>query len=266
MTARALSGLAAIPVAEVHPSPNNPRERLNGITELAASIRETGLIQPLVVQRIPGHDGYQVVAGHRRLAAVKALGHTDVACIIRRDMLPDEELLAMLVENGQRAGLDPIEEARALGKLKSQGLSDRDIGRKIGRPQVYVSNRLVLLTLPLEEQEQLRAGTTTITAATALARIGSGRTRPNAKGKKSAQYLSITHDLASRARSRCQRLAHKSKGAASVGGIACGECWESVIRADERQHLNDESNRRGRCILCDVVHDGDAVEPVGIAL
>jgi ParB family chromosome partitioning protein len=137
------------------------------------------------------------------------------------------------------------------------GLSDQDIGRKVGRNQVYVSNRLVLLTLPIEEQEQLRVKAVTIGAATALARLTSGRTRPAAKGKKSPQYLSVHHDLAARARARCQRLAHKAKGGASVGGIACGECWESVIRADERAHLHDQSEQRGRCVLCETERGPD---------
>ncbi|MBZ5736465.1 ParB/RepB/Spo0J family partition protein [Nocardioides sp. TRM66260-LWL] len=253
----ALTGMAAIPVAQVRPSPNNIRENLTGIDELALSIRENGLIQPLVVQRIPGEPGFQIVAGHRRYAAILRLDWPKVPCIIRRDMLPDEELLAMLVENGQRAGLDPIEEARALKRLKATGLSDAEVGRKVGRNQAYVSNRLVLLALPVEEQEQLRAGGITVGAATEAARIESGRTRPGAKGKKSSQHFSLHHALGTRARARCQRLGHKAKGAASVGGIACGECWESVVRADERQHLHDVSAAQDKCVLCGVEHDPD---------
>ena len=257
---QALTGLAAVLADQIHPSPNNPRDNLTGIDDLATSIREVGLIQPLVVQRIPGYPGVQIVAGHRRYAAVRKLGWAKVPCIIRRDMLPDEELLAMLVENGQRADLDPIEEARALNKLRAAGMPMVEIGRKIGRSQMHVSDRLTLLSLPIEEQEQLRAGAITISAATVKARTDSGRTRARAKGKKSAQHLSITHELGTRARARCQRLGHKSKGAASVGGIACGECWESVIRADERDHLHKVSEDRGRCVLCDVIHDADQPE------
>lgn len=247
---QALGGLAAIPLEQIHPSPENPRQRLTEIDELAVSIRENGLIQPLVVQRILGTDGYRVVAGHRRLAAVKRLGWVKAPCIIRRDMLPDEELLAMLVENGQRAGLDPIEEARAFKRLEAQGMTHADIGRKIGRPQNYVSNRLVLIALPVQEQEELRAKQITVTAATAKARVDSGRTRAAAKGKRSAQYLSVHHPLGARARARCQRLGHKSRGSASVGGVACGECWESVIRADERESQHTQSADLGRCVLC----------------
>src|SRR5690606_38469734 len=113
--------------------PNNPRENLHGIDELAVSIRENGLIQPITVQRVPGQPGLQIVAGHRRYAAIRRLGWAKVPVVMRRDMLPDEELLAMLVENGQRAGLDPIEEALALDRLRRSGVSKGDIARRVGR-------------------------------------------------------------------------------------------------------------------------------------
>lgn len=253
-----LAGFVAIELPSLHPSPNNIRDRLEGIEELAVSIRENGLIQPLVVQRIPGRDGYQVVAGHRRLAAVRRLDWAKAPCIVRRDMLPDEELLAMLVENGQRAGLDPIEEARALNKLKAGGMSDSEIARKIGRSQPLVSGRLSLLALPVEAQEELRAGFGTLGGAIARAREESGRVRPGAKGKKAAAHLATHHPLATRAANRCRAKKHKRGGSASVGGVACGECWESVIRADERQQLHTQSEARGRCVLCDVQHDPEA--------
>lgn len=83
----------------------------------------------------------------------------------------------MLVENGQRAGLDPIEEARALRRLKTQGSTDAEIARRIGRSQSYVSGRLALLALPAEEQEELRAGQAAITPMVAKARATSARGR-----------------------------------------------------------------------------------------
>lgn len=257
-SARPVRGLAMIPLTELHPSPNNPRERLTDIDDLAQSIYEQGLIQPLVVQKISGRDGFQIVAGHRRYAAAQRIRLHEVMCVVRKDMLPDEELLAMLVENGQRAGLDPIEEARALKKLVSSGLTQADVARKVGRSVATVSNRLMLLSLPIEEQEELRAGTSSIASAQRLARIETGRI--NKPKKKSSQHLAIEHPLARRARARCQRLGHRSKGAASVGGVACGVCWETVIRADERDQLHDQSNARGRCVLCDTTHvpDGSA--------
>lgn len=240
MSARPIGGLAAVDIASIHPSPNNIRQTLTGIEELAQSIRETGLIQPLVVQQIPGHDGFQIVAGHRRFAAVRLLDWKTCPCIIRRDMLPDEELLAMLVENGQRAELDPIEEARALKSLLSAGVTQADVARKIGRSVPYVSSRLMLLRLPAEEQDALRAGHYTLSHATGLVRAERSaqrlREQPTArpvgrpKGATTRPYFGDTHPLAKAARMRCDH-----RGVPKIARVACGECWEAVIRADEHQ-------------------------------
>lgn len=257
--AKALGGLAAVPIGELHASPNNPREHLTDIDGLAISLRENGMIQPIVAQKIPGEDGYRILAGHRRYAAALRLGWAKVPVIIRRDMLPDQELLTMLVENGQRAGLDPIEEARALAKLKQQtGLNDAQVGAKVGYSQAKVSGRIALLALPVEEQEELRAGQRTIGAAVDAARRTSGRTNPGARGKTSPSHLGTRHPLATRAHNCCKAAGHKASSSKSVGGVACGECWEAVIRANEREQLHAQSHARGRCVLCDVPHDPDA--------
>jgi ParB family chromosome partitioning protein len=235
-----LVGLVAIPVNQIHPSPANPRETLTDIDDLAASIRENGLIQPLVVQRIPGRLGVQIVAGHRRYAAVQRLDWTKVPCIVRRDLLPDEELLAMLVENGQRASLDPIEEARALNRLRQAGMSDAEISRKVGRHVNTIRGRLLLLTLPIEEQEEIRAGVSSVSRGLDLIRAERAREREKAnpvarpigrpKGAKTKPYFGDTHPLAKAVRAACDH-----RGSPKVGGVGCGPCWEQVIRVSERE-------------------------------
>ena len=86
----ALGGFLAIPAGDVHPSPANPRDRLHDIDDLARSIRERGLIQPIIVH--PIDRGYQIVAGHRRYAACRKLGYTTIPCIVRKPMAADQEL------------------------------------------------------------------------------------------------------------------------------------------------------------------------------
>lgn len=268
-TVRPLKGLAMVSLAELHPSPANPRERLTDIEDLAVSIREHGLIQPIIAQKIPGKNGLQIVAGHRRHAAAHQLGLAEVPVVVRRDMLPDEELLMMLVENGQRAGLDPIEEARALQKLHNAGISTTDIARKVGRSKQWVTGRLSLLTLPPEDQEEVRAGHYSLSHAHGILRNERKQQRLRAnpvaravgrpKGAKTKPYFGDTHPLAATARARCS-----CKSKPKVGGVACGECWEVVISDAARQRLDEESNSRGRCALCDVVHDPDA-NPLGEA-
>lgn len=236
MSAEALGGLVAVPVGEIHHSSANPRERLTDIEDLAASIREAGLIQPIIVQKIPGRDGYQIVSGHRRHAAVRHLGWPKVPVLVRRDLLPDEELLAMLVENGQRAGLDPIEEARAYRQLVEMGLTHDEIARRVGRSQALVTNRLSLLRLPTAEQEEIRAGATTVAHVLRTVRAkrreerlrAKGRPIGRPKGAKTKPYFSDAHPLAKAVRAHCD---HR-QGRPKLGGVGCGQCWEAVIRAD----------------------------------
>lgn len=233
-----LTGLVALPVADIHPSPNNPRTHLDDIEDLAQSIREQGLIQPLIVQRIPGEAGFRIVAGHRRFAAVQALKWDKVPAIVRRDLLPDEELLAMLVENGQRSSLDPVEEARALARLMKTGQSQADVARQVGRPVSWVRDRVLLLQLPAEEQDAVRAGHYTLTHAYGLIRRAreeerrrarpTGGTVGRPKGAKTKPYFGDSHPLAEAARARCS-----CRGTPKVAGVACGPCWEAVIRLDQ---------------------------------
>lgn len=241
--------LLTIPVADLHPDPDNPRENLTGIDELAESIQSVGLLQPIVARRHKGR--FIVVAGHRRLAAVKRLGHEEVNVVVRSHMRPDDVLAAMLIENGQRADLDPIEEARGLRRLKTQlDCNDTELGTRIGRSMAYVNGRLLLLNLSAEEQQAIRDGNLGVTAGTQKARMNSGRVRPNSVGRPAVGHLSATHELADRVRARCTRAGHSKGKGTGVGGVGCGLCWESVIRADEREHLHTVSAKRGECQIC----------------
>ena len=241
--------LQQVPLVRLKVDPANPRENVGDVTELAASMREVGLLQPIVARRTAGGQMY-VVAGHRRLAAARSLGWKSVAVVIRRDMRSDEVLAAMLIENGQRKDLDFIEEARGLARLKGQlGCTDTELARRIGRNSGHVTRRLHLLALPAEEQEALRLGEMSLQEATHKARLTSGRLP--ADKPRGRTYLSAAHPLAAAAKARCLRLAHSRGRGKGVGGIACGECWESVIRADERSHLHQRSGATGKCALCD---------------
>ncbi len=260
--AQAKPQLVDVLVANLHPDPNNPREDVGDVTELAKSMAAAGLLQPIIARRDTETGRLVVVAGHRRLAAAQMLKWSRVPTIVRRDMAPDRVLAAMLIENGQRAGLDPIEEARALARLRGDhGMtSHADLALFIGRTQVHVSGRLALLALTPDEQEQVRTGQMNLGDGIRRGRLSSGRVRE--PGTTGHPHLSIDNELATRVKARCRRLKHKAGGRNSVGGVGCGECWESVIRADERERLNAESNRRGRCVLCDVTHDPDSLQEV----
>lgn len=239
------SHLESVLVEHLHADPNNPRSEITDVEDLADSIKSVGLLQPIVARRDGSH--LVVVAGHRRLAAVRHLRWTHVDVIVRAPMRPDHVLAAMLIENGQRAGLDPIEEARALHKLKhDHGFSsDSALGELVGRNQVYVSGRLALLSLSAEDQEQVRAGQMKLVEARHRGRLNSGKVRKTGVSKN--WHLGPQHPLAARVKARCIRLEH-SRGR-TVGGMGCGECWEEVVRADERTRLL-EASHDGPCPTC----------------
>ncbi len=241
--------LLEIPVARLKPDPDNPREDLGDIDELAASIHTAGLLQPPIVRRAGAE--YFIVGGHRRVAAVRVLGWKLCPVVVRREMRPDEVLAAMLIENGQRKDLDFIEEARGLARLKAQlNCTDAELARRSRRTQTHVAGRLHLLALPVEEQEALRDGELSLQEATHKARLASGRLPSSTP--RGTSYLSPAHSLAPAAKARCQRLRHSRGRGRGVGGVACGECWESVIRADERTHLHAVSVNKGECVICGV--------------
>ncbi|MEN1976881.1 ParB/RepB/Spo0J family partition protein [Cellulomonas sp. P4] len=249
--------LARVRTRDLQPDPNNPRDEVTDVQALADSIRQVGLLQPIIARRAADGTHLVVVCGHRRLAAIKALGWADVDVVVRREMLPDQVLVAMLAENGQRVALDPIEEARAFNRLKVvYRLSDSGVAERVGRTQVYVSGRLALLALTPQEQEEIRAGQRTIVESIARGRVRSGRVRPPRTSTR--WHLGSDHPLASKARARCRRLNHPAGN--RLTAVAYGDCWESVIHADQTKQLHDHSATSGQCALCGAPVTVDGVE------
>ncbi|HFU4204035.1 TPA: ParB/RepB/Spo0J family partition protein [Streptococcus suis] len=139
--------LRYVPIKDITPNPYQPRlifdqEKLE---ELAQSIKENGLIQPLIV-RTSAVIGYELLAGERRLRACQLAGLDKVPVIIKE--LTDEELLYQaIIENLQRADLNPIEEATSYQKLIKKGLTHEEIAKIMGKSRPYISNCLRLLNL-----------------------------------------------------------------------------------------------------------------------
>jgi ParB family transcriptional regulator, chromosome partitioning protein len=137
-----------IDIDRISTNPCQPRLRLDekGIEELAASIKEHGLLQPVLVR--PHGDGYQLIAGERRLAASQRVGQLKIAAVIRN--VPDERLLELaLIENIQREQLNPIEEAQAYSQLlETLGATQEELAARMGKERSTVANSLRLLKLP----------------------------------------------------------------------------------------------------------------------
>lgn len=145
-------------ISEINPSKLQPRQEINleKLEELVASIKEKGVIQPVLVR--PKDSAYELIAGERRLRAAKRLGFTQVPAIIR-DVEDVEALQLSLIENIQREELNPLEEAQAYQQLiKDFGFSQEKIARALGKNPSSVSNTLRLLKLPEEIRLALRKG------------------------------------------------------------------------------------------------------------
>lgn len=155
--ARPTSGIATLPIAHIEPNPFQPRVHFSeeALAELAQSITELGIIQPVTVRRL-GYDRYQLISGERRFRASQLAGLTEIPAYIR--VANDEAMLEMaLVENIQREELDAIEVAISFQRLVDEvKLTQEQLSEKVGKDRTTIANYLRLLKLPPEIQLGLR--------------------------------------------------------------------------------------------------------------
>lgn len=149
-----------IAVADISINPAQQRRSFDkaSMTELTNSIEQHGILQPLVARRLG--DGYELVAGERRLRAAKALGWKQVPCVVRRGVKSNASRLELaLIENIQREDLNPVEEAMAYRQLNEEyGMTHEEIGHRVGRSRVSITNSIRVLQLPEEVQQGITAG------------------------------------------------------------------------------------------------------------
>lgn len=210
--------------------PANIRHDLGDLTDLTASIRAQGILQPLVAE--PRPDGkYTVLAGHRRLAAARRAGLEMVPVTVRRAASDTAKAIeVMLVENCQRRDLGPIEKAEAMGELRDRGYTMTAIAQAIGMTVSTVSGYLAYLDMDEGSRERVRNGT--VKSGDALKAIRRTRKARGAHGggrpvHVERPWFGDRHPLARAARALCH---HTNR--AVVGGVACGQCWERAIRDD----------------------------------
>ena len=157
---RQMEGLQELPVELIRPNARQPRRRFDqeGLVALSESIKARGVLQPVVVRPVEGGTSYELVAGERRLRAAGLAGLTHVPAIVR-DTDDAEQLELALVENMAREDLNPVEEARACATLvEDLGVTKEELGRRIGRSRVAVSNLIRLLDLPDEALALVESG------------------------------------------------------------------------------------------------------------
>jgi len=170
-------GLAQIPITQITPNPYQPRKAFNeaSIEELARSVLEHGIVQPIVVTRTSGSH-YRLIAGERRLRAAQCAGLQTVPAVIKELLKEGDSLQIALIENIQREDLNPIEEAGAYHQLHDEfGLTQEEISLRVGKERSTVANFLRLLRLPDSVKELLAAGQLTMGHARALLSVDSAK-------------------------------------------------------------------------------------------
>lgn len=152
------NGISYININDIKPNEGQPRKTFDEekIVELADSIQEHGLIQPIVLRK--AGKGYEIVAGERRWRACRKAGLKEVPCIIK-ELNDEENMLIAIIENMQREDLNPIEEAEGLNQMiVTYGLTQAEVSKSVGKSRPYITNVLRLLKLPEEVRVMVSNG------------------------------------------------------------------------------------------------------------
>ncbi len=234
----------SVPVGAVHPNPFQPRREFKEeeLAELAQSIRENGLLQPIVVRPAgnrEGADRWELVAGERRWRAVTRLGWRQVPAIIRA--VDDRTLLVLaLVENLQRSALGVLEEAEGYRQLVTEfGLSHQDVATVVGRDRSTVANALRLLQLPSSVRRLVESGSLTAGHARALLAVPDA-VRMADLGREAAERGWSVREVEERVRQLSSRPARRRR---STGSDPAAKALEQAL---ERSLGTQVRIRRGR--------------------
>jgi ParB family transcriptional regulator, chromosome partitioning protein len=191
-TSEEVSGFLEVPVNTIAPNPKQPRTHFDdeALAGLATSIREVGILQPLVVRRTT-EGRYELIAGERRLRAARAAG-LPVVPVVLRDSGDDALLRDALIENIHREDLNPIEQAEAFKALLGElGLKQEELADRVGVSRSHIANTIRLLALPLEVQQLLTDDKITAGHARALLSLGDKEAMASLALRIAAQDLSV---------------------------------------------------------------------------
>jgi ParB family chromosome partitioning protein len=203
---------AEIAVAAIRPNPFQPRKAFSeeALRELQSSIQQHGVLQPVVVRSTPG--GYELIAGERRWRASHALGRKTIPAIVRQGVSDQAMLELALVENLQRADLDPLEKARGFQQLIEKGLTQDQVARDVGLQRSTVTNFLRLLELGEPVQKMVTEGLLSMGHARALLALPDRRRQEELGALVARQGLSVrqteqrVRELQSRAVARTKSI------------------------------------------------------------
>jgi ParB family chromosome partitioning protein len=241
-----------LPLADIGPNPFQPRTRFDdaALQELAASIKASGVLQPVLVRR--HGDGFQLVAGERRLRAAQLAGHERIPAILRE--VDDRQMMELaLIENIQREDLNPIDEAKAYKALVTKvGLTHEQLSDRVGKQRSSISNSLRLLSLPAEVQDMVSRGTLSAGHARALLALESSGDQLAAARYVQAKGFSVRRTEAFVTRKL--RRVHKRPKAAKLTGY--GE-WETKLQQRFATRVSVKPGRKGGTVEFEYYGDED---------
>ncbi|HKQ98206.1 MAG TPA: ParB/RepB/Spo0J family partition protein [Candidatus Polarisedimenticolia bacterium] len=246
-TAKPDAGLLMLDVDRISPSPLQPRHDFTGLEGLVDSIRENGIVQPVIVRQ--EGERYELIAGERRWRAAQLAGVMKVPAVLRK-VGEDRVLELALIENIQRKDLNPIEEAKAYDLLITQmKLSQADIAKRVGRERSSVANSLRLLKLPDSLQRLLEAGTLSFGHAKAIMAISEPATQIKVADEVVRRLLSV-RDTEALVKKYSEPTPAKS-GAATNGAAGAVDPNIQAAEAKLRESLGTKvriirSGKRGR--------------------
>lgn len=180
-----------INISDIKPNNDQPRKQFDEekIEELANSIKEHGIIQPLVVRK--RGKGFEIVAGERRFRAAAKAGFKKVPCLVR-ELTDEQNMLLAIIENVQREDLNPIEEAEAIDKMiTAYGLTQEEVSKTVGKSRPYITNCLRLLKLPAEIREMVSAGELSQGHARALINVSDAKRQLGLAKRVKEEGLSV---------------------------------------------------------------------------
>ena len=247
-------GLQNVRLSEIRPNPYQPRKefRLEELADLQASLKASGLLQPITLRPSPAGTGFELIAGERRFRAAAALGWTEIPAVVRT--IDDKTLLTLaLIENLQRTDLNPLEEAEGYKRLVDEfSLSHTQVGDVVGKDRSTVANLLRLLQLPAAVRRLLSDGSIALGHARALLALSDDRSMTELARETASKGLSV-RDVERRVQA-APTGRRAGKGAATKPRTA-GSPESRSIEDRLRRHLQTDVSvhfRKGKSIKGDL--------------